>query len=263
MPRRAQVTASVAKQNRAWLDREIRRAHIKAQRAKLRELRAAIRSVKKRRALWRRAAKNHYARLRVAARQAARAERARLLEELRRKRDAERRRLSAEHLARRERIAAEFASAEKRARKLLAEERQFQREMRSYEQLGKQRKAPRSTARERAQESDDQVRQNLTPAEVVIFNKVRKHIKAGPRRTRTEAFAEWLQENPDEAASIQYGKAEFSPRELAKLEREYYARKGELTEPSIRKAARRHAKTFLGNGKEAETLDEYLAGVPF
>ena len=128
---------------------------------------------------------------------------------------------------------------------------------------GIERKKTRRTAREALEESDDEVRKNLTPEEIVIFEKIKRQIKATPRKTRTEAFAEWLQENPDEAVAIHAGAVEWKPGELEAAEREYYERQQALEEPRVRKAARQHAETYLGNGKESETLEEYLANVPF
>lgn len=56
---------------------------------------------------------------------------------------------------------------------------------------------------ERRAESDDSVRRNL-PAELVpVFDKIKRSIKAGPRRTRTEAFLEWAHEHPAEVLAIQ------------------------------------------------------------
>lgn len=63
----------------------------------------------------------------------------------------------------------------------------------------------RSTARQRAQEDDDAVRSNLEaidPAYVTVFNSIKKHIKGGPRTTRTEAFLEWAQENPGDLVDL-------------------------------------------------------------
>lgn len=76
----------------------------------------------------------------------------------------------------------------------------------------------RSTSRERAQESDDSVRSNL-PAEMIpVFNAIRKHIKGGPRKTRTESFFEWAHENPDEVWSLLSHQAE---RDLQRLVAEH------------------------------------------
>lgn len=72
----------------------------------------------------------------------------------------------------------------------------------------------RSSARERRQESDDAVRSNIAPEMVPVFNAVRKHIKGGPRKTRTEHFLEWAHENPDEVWPILNHQTE---RDLAHL----------------------------------------------
>ena len=259
----ATVTASQARQNRAWLDREIARHHRAEQRRKLRELRAGIRDVKRRRALWKKAASRRYARLKAAARKQHAAIRARVRERLRQKFERERLAIRQAHAERRARIAAEFSDLEQRALKMLELERQEQEALKSTEEWGKSRKRTRRTAREALEESDDEVRKNLTPEEVVIFEKVKRQIKATPRKTRTEAFAEWLQENPDEAVAIHAGAVEWKPGELEEAERRYYETRAELEPRRVRKAATRHAETYLGNGKESETLEQYLAGVPF
>jgi hypothetical protein len=66
----------------------------------------------------------------------------------------------------------------------------------------------RSTRGERRAESDDEVRGNLEPELLKVFEKVKKHIKGGPRKTRTEAFLEWAEENPGEVWSMQSEEAE-------------------------------------------------------
>lgn len=76
----------------------------------------------------------------------------------------------------------------------------------------------RSSATERQQESDDEVVRNLPESLVPVFRKMRKHVKGGPRRTRTEAFLEWVEENPGEVYAMQGEQAE---RELAKLVAEH------------------------------------------
>jgi len=66
----------------------------------------------------------------------------------------------------------------------------------------------RQRATERRQESDDEVIRNLPPELVPVFRKVRGKIKAGPRRTRTEAFLEWVESNTDEAHAIVFDQVE-------------------------------------------------------
>lgn len=76
----------------------------------------------------------------------------------------------------------------------------------------------RSSALERRQESDDEVVRNLPESLVGVFQKMRKHVKGGPRRTRTEAFLEWVEENPGEVYAMQGEQAE---RDLARLVAEH------------------------------------------
>jgi hypothetical protein len=80
------------------------------------------------------------------------------------------------------------------AKRTLREERVFQRQI----QLAVKKPPERSTARERSQEDDNAVRNNL-PAEIIpVFDKDRRSFKGSPRRRRTEQFLEWAEENPDE-----------------------------------------------------------------
>jgi len=98
--------------------------------------------------------------------------------------------------------------------------------------------------RERREESDDAVRRNVGPELAEVFNRVRSNIKAGPRRTRTEAFLEWVEANPDEAHAIVYAGSE---RELAR----YIAEQSAL-------------ERRLGNRYASDAdLAAALGGVPF
>jgi hypothetical protein len=130
------------------------------------------------------------------------------------------------------------------ARQALAEARTLQGQVRRAD---KKATMTRSTKRERSQEDDDAVRSNL-PAELrPVFDKYARRFKAGPRRSRTEAFLEWAEENPDEILAVQQEKAERELAELVKEQRELGR--------SVRKADRY---------KQApEALEKLLAGVPF
>jgi hypothetical protein len=139
---------------------------------------------------------------------------------------AERRRLTLEHQAEREhgRVACAIGKSEAKARGHgrenlakgeLREERVFQRQIR---RAGK--KPPeRSTARERAQEDDDAVRNNLPPELVPVFDKHRRSFKGSPRRSRTEQFLEWAEENPDEVLALQQADADEALKALLREER--------------------------------------------
>lgn len=101
------------------------------------------------------------------------------------------------------------AEVDRRRAKLRAE-KGFEGQMQRLERPRKLR----STTGERAQESDDTVRSNLPADMVRVFDRVRKHIKGGPRTTRTEAFFEWAEENPGEVFELMQHDAD---RYLAQL----------------------------------------------
>ena len=129
------------------------------------------------------------------------------------------------------------------AKRTLKEERIYQRRIR---EAGRAPKV-RATARERSEEDDDAVRSNL-PAELVpVFEVVKKKIKGSARRSRTEAFLEWAEENPEEILAVQEVAAEKYLRGLMKEQREHGR--------TMRKAGR--------YSQSAEELAELLAAVPF
>lgn len=102
------------------------------------------------------------------------------------------------------------------AKRQLREERTLQRQVRGVEHG----RTERTTARERTQEDDDAVRNNLPAELVAVFDKFRKNFKSGPRRTRTEAFLEWAEENPDEIIAVQQAEADAALKQLLKEQRE-------------------------------------------
>lgn len=98
-----------------------------------------------------------------------------------------------------------------RASSAIAEQQKLQRRIRDWE-----RKTPsvRSTDRERRQESDQSVEGNLPPDLIPVWRKVRRTIRGGPYRSRTEAFLEWAEENPGEVWAIREADA---AKELTRL----------------------------------------------
>lgn len=60
----------------------------------------------------------------------------------------------------------------------------------------------RSSRTEHRQESDDEVRRNLEPDLVPVFDSVRRTIHGSPKRSRTETFLQWVEENPDEVLTM-------------------------------------------------------------
>lgn len=76
----------------------------------------------------------------------------------------------------------------------------------------------RNASREREAESDDEVRRDIPPELVGVFNKVRRNIKGSEHRSRSEAFLEWAEENPAEIYEMQEQEA---AREIKRLVKEY------------------------------------------
>ena len=76
----------------------------------------------------------------------------------------------------------------------------------------------RNASREREAESDDAVRRDIPPELVSVFNKVRRSIKGSDRKSRSEAFLEWAEENPGEIYALQEQEA---AREINRLVKEY------------------------------------------
>jgi len=103
-------------------------------------------------------------------------------------------------------------------RREIQEERHLDKLQRSRPKAAHPLGRMRSARRERDSESDDEVRRNLSPDLANVFNKVRRHIKGSERRSRTEAFLEWAEENPDEIYAMQEQRA---AREIDRLVKEY------------------------------------------
>lgn len=175
------------------LKREIQQAQRAKFRARLAELRDLIKSARFARREAVTAVRKHCAKARIEARLscAARAEQART----------------------------EGAAAIAARRAELASEQGFERKMRRAEGPARLR----STSGERRAESDDEVRSNLHPTMVPVFNHVRRHIKGNARMSRTEAFLHWAEENPDEVIQLMQHDADRYLNELlaeqAQLER--------------------------------------------
>lgn len=72
-----------------------------------------------------------------------------------------------------------------------------------------------------------------------VWEKVARHIKAGPRRSRAEAFFQWVEEHPEEATRIQ---ADAGDRDAARLWAEQEAAARELAQEKARRAQQRAAR---------------------
>jgi integrase len=85
-----------------------------------------------------------------------------------------------------------------RARAELVAEKQYQADLRRSELANRKRRseAPRVTRIERQAESDDEVRGNVPPELVALFERVNRSNKASPRMSRTESFLKYAEEHP-------------------------------------------------------------------
>ncbi|UCC72339.1 MAG: hypothetical protein JSV86_18525 [Gemmatimonadota bacterium] len=241
--------------------REIARAHRAAERKKLAELRARVRRAKaaRREALRQVVARGKATRRRMRGRW--KALRAAARERINREIATEREQMRARHNRRKERIRAEHTQKISKAQALLAEERRWQREQRSFAKRASAKERARRTAAEARAESDDRVEANLAtaPELVPVWRKVKRRIAARPRMSRTEAFLHWVEENPDEVLTI---RADYDDREIAKMAKEYEDAQAELERYEMAGDIRK-AGGALGLDQEAAELERELADVPF
>lgn len=94
-------------------------------------------------------------------------------------------------------------------------------------------------------ESDDEVRRNLPEDLGHVWQRVKSRIRGGPRRTRTEAFLEWAEENAGDVARMLAEHAE-SRQWREETEQEYRARQ----EPERKPRARRARTSTSSTGTE-------------
>ncbi|MFZ5894744.1 MAG: hypothetical protein ACOY0T_27015 [Myxococcota bacterium] len=102
-------------------------------------------------------------------------------------------------------------------RRELLEERHLEKLQRAADR--RHQRGVRSVHRERASESDDEVRANIPRGLVRVFDKVKRHIKGSDRKSRTEAFLEWAEENPGEVYAIQERDAAREVQQMLKKQR--------------------------------------------
>ena len=119
-----------------------------------------------------------------------------------------------------------------RARAVLSAERQLQRDLRLAQRADSLR---RREAPERRGESDDEVLANIPSELALLFDRVKRSIKAAPRMSRTEAFLKYAETHPSVVLE-----ATEDPSDLAvcALEREHKAVSRRFNPFEVRKAAR-------------------------
>jgi len=226
-------TAAQQKRDRRELLRDIAADHRRKDRLKLVELRAAIRE-----ALAKRKTRM------AAAVQSCRAGRVSLREKKKAVRALRRIETNAilDDMTQAERGACatgkqEAREAPKRSRAALKAERSRQRAERRTEKALRSKRPglSRTTARERASESDDEVRRNIPEELAVYFEQVKRQVKGSGRQSRTEAFLRMAEEHPGEVVRAQEADAE---RAILAMVREESALRKAMRDPKRYRVSR-------------------------
>lgn len=113
--------------------------------------------------------------------------------------------------------ASELAVAEERR-----DQRQYRRSMAKDPLIGPRSTRPKrgQAGRDAQQESDSEVKQNISHELLPVWKKVKRQIKATPHMSRTEAFEHWVMENQPDVQQILNEEAEAGVAELVRLEQE-------------------------------------------
>lgn len=125
---------------------------------------------------------------------------------------------------------------ESRNKEALAEQRRVNAMVKRWEReaAGKHKKA--TSATERRQQGVQAVLNNLPSELHAVFRRVKGQIAGTARKTRTEAFLDWVDANPEEVFEIQHGglDAEISKmvRKQEKIERRLAKASGSTTQSS-------------------------------
>lgn len=123
-------------------------------------------------------------------------------------------------------------------------ERAEQKRTRSIERAWK-----KTTAAERRGESDDEVRGNLPPELVPVFERMKRGIRPTDRASRTEVFLDWVHRN---SATVERLLNEEHERSMRALEAE---------ERALRREAKKAARYNPRRGADALAAD--LSAIPF
>ena len=107
----------------------------------------------------------------------------------------------------------------------------------------------RSTAAERAHESDDEVRNNVEPQLLPAFEAWKRRVIATPRMSRTEAFLQMVHDHPGDASRLYFEAAERAALEAPEETEEDYAAR--MAEAKRRPTLKRPTKA------EREDLERY------
>jgi len=215
------LTAAEARRQRQALMRDIAREERRKKREELRSLVRALKEARTARRVALSEAKTACRTGRQLAQEQVRELRTRALAELRETLRSERAQARATcdaGLA----TARGLRSETERARAALVAEKRFRKDMRRIERGNRERRTQLragASARERSAEADDEVRGNLPPELLPLFERVKRNIKAGPRVSRLESFLRYAEEHPDEVLVSIEDETDQLVRDLEKKER--------------------------------------------
>jgi hypothetical protein len=154
--------------------------------------------------------------------------RARALEIRARHKEQAAKEIATEHSTAKTRCSTEKSSHRMSVDELRAQlkaEKTHQRQLRAISRSNRSRELSRARrpglakARERQGESDDEVRSNIPPDLIPLFEKIKRTIKASPRKSRTEAFLEYVESHPGEEYEAIEDKTDALVRELERQQR--------------------------------------------
>jgi hypothetical protein len=189
-------SATVMRQQRAAIRRDIEREHKAKARAVIASKRAAVKAARAHRKDAAAAARAECKADRAAVSARVQAERVRELAALKVRGVDARAAARAACVARRAAVGGTLAEA----RAALAAEKREQAELRRIEAGNRAARPKRASRKERASESDDAVRAELEPEELALWDRVGRSIKASPGMSRAEAFRRYVEQHPEEVA---------------------------------------------------------------
>jgi hypothetical protein len=239
--------------NRAAFMREIYREEKRKARVHLAKLRADLKAARDKRKGAIVAARERCRAHRLEVRDRLKAHRLQVLAELRAT-------LQAERLAVRQECDVDLSKARaikdeiESSKAKVEAERKYQRQMRHLDRVHRDRLRThkKTSARELREESDDLVRGNIDASLVPLFNRIKRQITGSARKTRTEEFLHWCEENPNDVAAILEEENEKKLRELEKEERK-----------AMRELAALAKQEERMRPKRARATAAELAAVPF
>jgi hypothetical protein len=227
------MTRAQGARERRRLMAEIAAEHKRRDRQKLATLKAAIRNVKARRkeAMGQVVTSCRVGRGRARSRAKERIKglREQLRQAIRQVRAEEKGRARLICKVRKAKVKRASLTAREQRREILRAERRLQREIRDIDtRMRKRERKELPTALERRGEGDDEVRSNISPELVPLFERVKRQIRGSVHISRTEDFLHYAGENPAEVIDAQ---EELSRREIARLIREEHALRRAIHEP--------------------------------